>query len=383
MRPKNTTVLNPRQLLFARSVLAGMSLTAAYHAAGYTGQGQVAYTGASKLMDKPAIAEFIEAHQQQTTVKTIADRREIIARYTRVLRADAEALQNDPPVEEVVRRTIVKDDGTRFTHVRTRTISRHTAIKHLTRLLTVKKTGNSRDAAYEEHVRADHELARNQVRDACAALPEPSEPAPEDSSEQPPASPDSPIPWHDADTLAKLTRIGRHLNLRQRRFCEFLSQDIPVSRAYSYAGYPGGSAAANESSAHRLLRRPAVVHYLRELHRHSLAGDPARELATCEELQTYLTAAARATQPELETQARFMDQVITDAVEKPCGATETRITVRSINTPRAMAQLLLLSPGQQPALPADNDPEFRLLQAAWDAMEPQPTLPSEEDRAAM
>jgi phage terminase small subunit len=392
-----TTTLNPRQLLFAQSVVSGMSLTAAYRAAGYTGEDHVAHAGASKLMAKPAVASFVEAHQQTATLSAIADRREIIARLTRVVRADAETLEHDPPIQQVVRRTVVKADGVQTTFIRSQTLSRHAAIRQLSRMLGLTG-GNSRDKsksspglARDELCRQrDRDLARSEIDTACASLP------PADLSEPH-------LPGDHVEASTAITRIGRHLNPRQRLFCEYLSQGIPAIRAYRHAGYgvwnpslsadAAGEVDVDAACASRLLRRPAIAAYLRDLRLYNSnpkmgegrgpGASPA--CADLEELLTYLTHATRATEENLRTQGRFIDQVIREEVHHELeGLKETRTWVRSIAVPRAMAQLfLLLDPGSATETADDADPEFRILRELLAAAAPPAILPDAADRASM
>jgi phage terminase small subunit len=356
------TTLNPRQFAFAENVLSGMSLASAYRLAGYSGEGQSAYSGAHRLMQKPAIAAFIRERQQTATLSAIADRSEIIARLTRVLRADSAALENDPPVQQVFRKIVVKADGTSSTHTRTKTLSRHTAINHLARMLGAPAPSKAIDR-HELRDQLDRDQARAEVDAACNALVS--------ADPQSVAS----APWNPDPV-----RVGRNLNPRQRLFCEYLARDIPAVRAYRYAGYQESSHFQTDSTAaSRLLRRPAIANYLRELRRHDPAADSNRDLASREEIQTYLTSAVRATGEALRTQERFIDQIVRDEIETSEGDTETRTTVKSVSTPRAMAQLIAFLDPAAAAMSLED----RLLLEMFHHLPPQPTLPTPEDRAAM
>jgi phage terminase small subunit len=367
------TTLNPRQLLFARNVIQGMTLTAAYREAGYSGEGHVAHAGASKLMAKPAIAAFIEAHQQQATLSAIADRREILGRLTKVLRSESADLDSgDLPIHEVSRRTIFKSDGTQITRVRSKSMSRHAAIQQLTRMLGLKKP--HRDDHYQIAHQKDVARARATV---AAVLGE------ED------ANPDPPNPAA-AENEFFVLQIGRHLNSRQRLFCEYLARDIPATNAYRLAGYGFYQDTDHASAAaSRLLKRPAVIAYLRDLRdlrdlrRHTAPpNDPAGDFANRDETLAYLTQALRASRPDIETQGRFIDQVVHDEIEKSDGHTETRILVKSISQPRAMTQLASLLDSGDDANAEDEDEETRLTRLEMAAMfaDPGPTLPADEDR---
>jgi phage terminase small subunit len=326
------TTLNPRQLLFAQSVVRGKSLTDAYREAGYTGEGHVAHAGASKLRQKPAIAAYVEAQQEERTLSAIVDRNEILVRLTTVLRSEAADLDT-LPVHEVTRRTIEKSDGTRFTLVRSKSMSRHAAIRQLARMLGLGQL-DSRDICA---ARFRHRSIAEARATVAAAI-----------GRQHDSTPASTGDWIAAAPATPQTgpiRIGRHLNSRQRLFCEYLARDYPAYSAYGFAGYqisrdPNQVSAA----ASRLLRRPAVIAYLRELRHHPSAASstdhhPAGDSAGREETLAYLTQALRATRADIETQGRYVDQVIQDEVEKPDGNCETRTVVRSISQPRIIAQL--------------------------------------------
>ncbi|MDB6079631.1 MAG: Terminase small subunit [Akkermansiaceae bacterium] len=326
------TTLNPRQLLFAQNVVTGMSLTDAYRQAGYSGEGHVAHAGASKLMQKPAIAGYVETRQQEHTLSAVADRTEILKKLTTVLRSETADLDS-LPVHEVTRRTVLKSDGSRFTVVRSKSMSRHAALRQLARMLGLGKPCSNEDR-YERYRQRNAIETRATV--AAAIGPEDPTPSPADTPGGPPI------------------RIGRHLNSRQRLFCEYLARDYPAYSAYGFAGYhvsrdpdQAGAAAA------RLLRRPAVIAYLRELRRYTTPRPLAGEVAGRDETLAYLTQALRATRPDIETQGRFIDQVIQDEVEKPDGSLETRIAIRSISQPRIIAQLAALLTST--TLPREND----------------------------
>ncbi|MDB6079344.1 MAG: hypothetical protein JWO82_3091, partial [Akkermansiaceae bacterium] len=99
----------------------------------------------------------------------------------------------------------------------------------------------------------------------------------------------------------------------------------------------------------------------------------------------YLTQALRASRADIETQGRFIDQVVHDEIEKSDGHHETRILVKSISQPRVIAQLTsLLDSGDAGSTAAeeDEDEETRLTRIEMEAMfaDPGPTLPTDEDR---
>lgn len=353
------TTLNPRQLLFAQSVVAGMSLTDAYREAGYSGEGHVAHAGASKLMAKPAIASFVESQQQVATVAAIADRRELIGRLTRVLRADADSLEHDPPIQQITRRTVTKADGTEITYIRSHTLSRHAAIRQLTRMLADKHP--DRTAREALLLQRDRDQARSEVQQACDRM--------EDARSASGAASSAPVSYIDPDSAHCVVRIGRHLNPRQRLFCEHLCKGIPAIRAYVYAGYGEGNyTAADAASASRLLKRPAIVHYLRELQLAGSGMDPGEGEGNAAspthadrgEILTYLTHATRASGDDLRSQGRFIDQIVREEVEISEAITETRVWVKSIHVPRAISQLSTLLGPPDPVAEAD-DPEFQIL----------------------
>jgi phage terminase small subunit len=355
------TTLNPRQLLFAQNVVSGMSLTDAYREAGYTGSGHVAHAGASKLMQKPAVAAFVDEQSQTATRSAIADRREILSKLTQVLRSDASDLdESGLPIHEVSRRTTIKSDGTRIVRVRSKSMSKHAALKQLARMLGLKNPASTdRDEVYRQR---DIASARAAVSESIAALPETPAPPPSESS---------------------IHHVGRNLNSRQRLFCEYLSRDVPAAKAYHYAGYAGFDLSYDLSAAaNRLLKRPAIAAYLRELREHT-SGDPMGDLANRDETLSYLTRALRATRLEIETAGIFIDQVIQDEIQLANGDAESRTWVKSISQPRIMTQLLDLlesEPGQE-----IEDEHTRLARAEVAAMfaTPQPILPTPEECAAM
>ncbi|MDB6078061.1 MAG: hypothetical protein JWO82_1808, partial [Akkermansiaceae bacterium] len=99
----------------------------------------------------------------------------------------------------------------------------------------------------------------------------------------------------------------------------------------------------------------------------------------------YLTQALRASRADIETQGRFIDQVVHDEIEKSDGHHETRILVKSISQPRVLAQLTsLLDSGNagSTAEEEDEDEETRLTRLELAAMfaDPGPTLPTDEVR---
>lgn len=325
------STLNPRQLVFAQNVAAGMSLTAAYREAGYSGEGHVAHVGASKLMKKNAVADFVEARRNEQTLNTVADRTEILVRLTGVLRSEAADLDS-LPVHEVTRRTVLKSDGSCSTVVRSKSMSRHAAIRQLARMLGLGGKPRPEDFAARDRHRSALE-ARATVATAIGE---------NDGA--------SHLPEITGDPHCIL-RVGRHLNSRQRLFCEYLARDFSAYQAYGFAGYriarddPDHAA----SAASRLLKRPGVIAYLRELRRFTALQDLAGEVAGHDETLAYLTQALRATRAEIETQGRFVDQVVRDEIKKPDGDTEIRVAVRSVSQPRIIAQLAsLLGPAAKP-----------------------------------
>ncbi|MDB6078472.1 MAG: terminase small subunit, partial [Akkermansiaceae bacterium] len=346
------TTLNPRQLLFAQSVVTGMSLTDAYREAGYTGAGHVAHAGASKLMAKPAIAAYVAARQQQHTLSAVADRTEILKKLTGVLRSESDDLDS-LPVHEVTRRTTLKSDGTLFTLVRSKSMSRHAALRQLARMLGLTTTTRPDPAQEQVERHRQHCIAAARATVAAAIGATSAHACPATVTAYP-ASPSHLVLLHPDDPgldtpFGQPIQIGRHLNARQRLFCEHLARDIPARSAYGLAGYqvsPGNPGHAS-AAASRLLKRPAVIAYLRELRWYpaTLGQDPAGDLADRAETLAYLTQALRAKRQDIESQGRFIDQVVRDEVEKPDGDREIRTVVRSISQPRIIAQLAaILSP---------------------------------------
>jgi phage terminase small subunit len=321
------TTLNPRQTRFAENLLRGQSLTDAYRDAGYTATGPAAHTGASKLMARPEIAAHLARLRDQATEKAVMDRREILTRLTRVLRSEADDLNHpDALIHSVVRKTTVRADGARIVRVITKTMSKHTAIRQLSNLLNIHPP--TAIAAAESSQQAQKELLL-----ACANHPT----ASSTSRENTPKNLTLP-----ANSSSVTRRIGHSLNPRQRLFCEHLARGLPAAKAYLKAGYTAPHSESPDPT--RLFQRPAVIHYLRDLHRHSLLTSHA----TAHELLTFLTQAARATAPQLETQARFIDQIVqiqtittTNPADPTAGKTEseTQTWQKSITPPRALHQL--------------------------------------------